>query len=50
MFPIQFPFGLGSLNMNRPNKISDEECIKHYMRLSLPQFHRQDFILILLGI
>ena len=36
--------------MNRPNKISDEECIKHYMHLSLPQFHRQDFILVLLGI
>ena len=50
MFPIQFPFGLGALDMKRTNKISDEECIKHYMRLSLPQFHRQDFILILLGV
>jgi len=49
MFPIQFPFGLGGLEMKRPTKISEEECLRHYMNLSLPQFHRQDFILVLLG-
>ena len=35
--------------MKRPTKISEEECLRHYMNLSLPQFHRQDFILVLLG-
>lgn len=50
MFPIQFPFGFGGLDMKRPTRVSHEECIKHYMNLSLPQFHRQDFILVLLGI
>ena len=49
MFPIQFPFGLGGLEMKRPTNISEEECLRHYMNLSLPQFHRQDFILVLLG-
>ena len=49
MFSIQFPFGLGGLDMKRPPKISEEECLRHYMNLSLPQFHRQDFILVLLG-
>ena len=36
--------------MKRPTTISDEECIRHYMQLSLLQFHRQDFILVMLGI
>ena len=49
MFPIQFPFGLGGLEMKRPTNISEEECLRHYMNLSLPQFHCQDFILVLLG-
>ena len=49
MFPIQFPFGLGGLEMKKPTNISEEECLRHYMNLSLPQFHRQDFILVLLG-
>ena len=50
MFPIQFPFGFGGLDMTRPTKVSHEECMKHYMNLSLPQFHTQDFTLTLLGI
>ena len=50
MFPIQFPFGLGGLDMKRRTSVSDEECIRHYMQLSLPQFHRQDVILVMLGI
>lgn len=48
-FPIQFPFGLGSPHHSggkRRVPVSFEECLKHYMRLSLNQFMRPDFILV----
>ena len=41
---------LEALINSQGNKISQLECIKHYTRLSLPQFHRHDFLLVLLGI
>ena len=50
MFLIHFPFGLCGLDMKWPTKVSEEECIRHYIQLSLPQFHRQDFILVMLEI
>ena len=46
MFPVQFPFGVGGLQ-KRPTKISPPEAMRHYVRLSLPQFQRADFILVL---
>ena len=49
IFPIQFPFGLGGVEQKRKTKVSAIECLRHYLRLSLPQFHRQDFILVVLG-
>jgi hypothetical protein len=48
-FPIQFPFGLGSpqhYGGKRKVPVSFEECLKHYMKLSLNQFMRPDFILV----
>ena len=47
-FPIQFPFGTGGPDMgvDRRVKVSTESCLKHYMRLSLNQFMRADFILV----
>ena len=47
-FPVQFPFGVGGPNMgvDRRVKVSTESCLKHYMRLSLNQFMRADFILV----
>ena len=47
-FPIQFPFGLGGPDMgvDRRVKVSTESCLRHYMRLSLNQFMRADFILV----
>ena len=48
VFPIQFPFGLGGPNPNCSRKVpvSEEACMRHYMRLSLKQFMRPDFILV----
>lgn len=44
--PIQFPYGLGGPGENRECNVSQEECLKHYLQLSLRQFMRGDFILI----
>ena len=46
MFPIQFPFGIGGLQ-KRPTHVAPQEILRHYARLSLPQFHRADFILVI---
>jgi hypothetical protein len=48
-FPIQFPFGLGGPEpylVKRQVPVSEEACYHHYMRLSLKQFMRPDFILV----
>jgi hypothetical protein len=49
MFPLVFPYGIGGFEMKkgRRNKLSIESLIDHYFHLSLPQFHRPDFILVL---
>ena len=46
VFPLQFPFGLGGPKIKRPTHISEEACLKHYLRLSLQQFMWSDFILV----
>ena len=46
IFPICFPFGKGGVNEQRRNPVSPVECLKHYMRLSLPHMKRSDFILV----
>ena len=50
IFPIQYPFGIGGPKMKRPTQISEIECLKHYLPLSLPQFMRGDFILVILHV
>ena len=45
--PLQFPFGQGGPKVVRRTPISPMECYRHYCRLSLPQFFRGDFLLIL---
>jgi len=45
--PMQFPFGQGGPKSDRRTHISPGECYRHYCKLSLPQFMRGDFILIL---
>jgi len=45
--PLQFPFGQGGPKQSRRTRISYLECFKLYSRLSLKQFMRADFLLIL---
>jgi hypothetical protein len=47
IFPLVFPYGTGTFNMNRRNSVSYESIIQHYMKLAMPQFHQPDFILTL---
>ena len=44
VLPIQFPFGSGGPALKRPTPISEEELLRHYLRLSLPQFKKSDFV------
>ena len=48
VFPIQFSFGIGGPKLNWRTPISEIECLKHYMRLPLPQFMQGDFILVII--
>jgi len=48
VFPIQFPFGLGGPTQRRPTAVSKEAALQHYTRLSLKQFMRGDFLLVVL--
>ena len=45
--PTQFPFGKGGPSMPRRNPVSATECYQHYTELSLSQFMKGDFLLIL---
>src|SRR6056300_2106884 len=45
--PMQFPFGQGGPKSDRRTHISPEACYQHYCKLSLPQFMKGDFLLIL---
>ena len=46
IFPVQFPFGYGDIFIERSPAVSKLECIKHYCKISLPQFRRDDFLLV----
>lgn len=47
VFPTVFPFGIGGPKMNRPVNVSNKACLQHYLRISLPQFMRSKFILVI---
>jgi len=47
VFPLYFPYGTGGIKEKRRNGVSEIECMRHYLRLSLPQFQKPDFILVL---
>ena len=40
VMPVQFPFGSGGPKRTRKPPISEEELLRHYLRLSLPQFKK----------
>ena len=47
VFPLTFPFGVGGLEENRRTHVSVEECLKHYLNISLPMFQHSDIILLI---
>ena len=47
LFPLHFPFGTGGIEENRRNRVSVGECLKHFLRLSLPMLQRSDIILVI---
>ena len=46
VFPTVFPFGSGGPTLKRSSPISKQEVIRHYLRLSLPQFMESEFVLV----
>ena len=42
----QFPYGSGGPTLKRRTDISDEAILRHYLRLSLSQFMRAEFVLL----
>jgi hypothetical protein len=47
IFPIHFPFGTGRIEEDRRTHVSIEECLKHYLNISLPMFQHPDIILLI---
>ncbi len=47
VFPLTFPFGVGGLEENRRTHVSVEECLKHYLNISLSMFQHSDIILLI---
>ena len=48
VFPLLFPYGFGSPKMKRRVRMSLEQCLKTYMRVSIPHFRQAQFILVCL--
>ena len=46
VLPFAFPYGLGGPKSERRKNVPLEACIRHYMRLAMPQFMAPDTILI----
>ena len=49
IFPPKFPFDIEVFLDKRPNEVSKIELMKRYLKLSLPQFHGHEFILVIMG-
>ena len=47
LFPLHFPFGHGGIEEDRKTHVSTEECLKHYLKISLPRFQHADIILVI---
>jgi hypothetical protein len=47
IFPLHFPFGTGGIEEDRRTHVSVEECLKHYLNISLPMFQHPDIILVI---
>ena len=49
IFPLQFSFGIGVSADKRPNQVSKIEPMNHHLMLSLSQFQRHEFVLVIMG-
>ena len=47
LFPLHFPFGTGGFEEVRRTHVSVEECLRHYLKISLPMFQHADIILVI---
>ena len=47
VLPFAFLFGLGGPSCSKRTQISKEACFQRYFRLAMPQFMREDAILVL---
>jgi hypothetical protein len=47
LLPLHFPFGHGGIEEERRTHVSTEECLKHYLKISLPKFQHSDIILVI---
>jgi hypothetical protein len=47
VFPTHFPFGSGGIEEERRTHVSIEECLKHYLNISLPMFQHSNIILVI---
>jgi hypothetical protein len=45
--PLHFSFGTGGIEEFRRTKISVEECLRHYLKISWPQFQKSDINLVI---
>jgi hypothetical protein len=45
--PIAFPFGTGDIDCKRTPKVTEIECLQHYLKVSLPYFQEGQTILII---
>ena len=47
LFPINFPFGWGGPDERRATKVSEQEVLRHYSQIALPQMQQAQFLLVL---
>jgi hypothetical protein len=45
--PIAFPFGTGDVDCKQSPAVSEVDCLRHYLKLSLPQFQEGQTVLII---
>ena len=46
LLPFAFPYGIRTPKQKRPNRVSLQAYIQHYMRLAMLQFMRGDVVLV----
>jgi len=44
LFPLHFLIGTNGIDEDRRNRVLVGECLKHFLRLSLPMFQRSNII------